>query len=124
MGNLPKHCKPQHQALKLSEYWEIKCGGLWPERQLTSPSTPSKKGSVMKRVGVVGTLLLVIVLSAGCASAPSPEAMKAEIASFQLPKLPEPGKAICYVVRPSGAGALIKFNVFVDDQQASSELGY
>lgn len=29
-----------------------------------------------------------------------------------------------YVVRPSGLGGLIRFNVFVDDQEAASEMGY
>ena len=65
----------------------------------------------------------VAVLS-GCATLPSPEVMKAETATYQLPKLPEKGKAIVYVVRPSSVGGLIRFNVFVDDQEASSEMGY
>ena len=60
----------------------------------------------------------------GCANLPSPEAMKAETASYQLTKQPEPGKALVYVVRPSGLGGLIRFNVFVDDQEESSEVGY
>jgi hypothetical protein len=59
-----------------------------------------------------------------CASMPSPEQMRAETASYQLPKLPENGKAIVYVVRPSGVGGLIRFNVFVDDQEAASEMGF
>ena len=50
--------------------------------------------------------------------------MKAEVATYQLPKMPEPGKAICYVVRPSGLGGLVRFNVFVDDQLDASEVGY
>ncbi|MGI0035821.1 MAG: DUF2846 domain-containing protein [Nitrososphaera sp.] len=50
--------------------------------------------------------------------------MKAETATYQLPKLPDAGKAIVYVVRPSGLGGLIRFNVFVDDQEAPSEMGY
>ena len=29
-----------------------------------------------------------------------------------------------YVVRPSGTGKLIRFNVFVDDQEAASEMGF
>ena len=29
-----------------------------------------------------------------------------------------------YVVRPSGLGGLVRFNVFVDDQEAASEIGY
>lgn len=65
-----------------------------------------------------------IATLAGCASLPSTETMKAETASYQLPKLPEPGKAIVYVVRPSSLGGLIRFNVFIDDQEAPSEMGY
>jgi hypothetical protein len=81
---------------------------------------------VMQRRRVFGAVVLVAALAAitGCASLPSPEVMKAETAQFQLPKLPEAGKAIVYVVRPQGAGALIRFNVFVDDQEAASEMGY
>ena len=60
----------------------------------------------------------------GCASLPSPEAMKSEVATYNLPKLPEPGKAMVYVVRPSGIAGLIRFNVFVNDQEAASEMGY
>jgi hypothetical protein len=60
----------------------------------------------------------------GCASLPSPEVMKSETASFQIPKKPEAGKAMVYVVRPAGPGGLIRFNVFVDDQEAASEMGY
>ena len=64
------------------------------------------------------------VLVTGCASLPSPEKMKAETATYQLPKLPEVGKAIAYVVRPAGVGGLVRFNVFVDDQESASEVGY
>jgi hypothetical protein len=64
------------------------------------------------------------VLLAGCASLPSPDEMKAETAGYQLPKLPDDGKAIVYVVRPSSLGALIRFNVFVDNREDSSEVGY
>jgi hypothetical protein len=60
----------------------------------------------------------------GCATVPTPEAMKAETVNFQLPKLPAPGKAMVYVVRPSSLGGLIRFNVFVGDQEAQSEMGY
>lgn len=65
----------------------------------------------------------VLVLT-GCANLPSPDAMKAETANYQLPKLPDAGKAMVYVVRPSGLGGLIRFNVFVDNQEAASEMGY
>lgn len=69
-------------------------------------------------------LSAVFAVLSGCASLPSPEVMKAETASFALPKMPESGKAIVYVVRPSGLGGLVRFNVFVDDQEAASEMGY
>lgn len=80
----------------------------------------------MKSGKSVISLLLVcaVALFSGCASLPSPEEMKAQAASFQLPKLPEAGKAIVYVVRPSGVGGLVRFNVFVDDQEAASEVGF
>ena len=78
---------------------------------------------MFKKLLLVG-LLIGSALITGCASLPSPEAMKAETATYQLPKLPEQGKAIVYVVRPSSVGGLIRFNVFVDDQEASSEMGY
>ncbi|MDR2219246.1 MAG: DUF2846 domain-containing protein [Methylobacillus sp.] len=55
---------------------------------------------------------------------PSPDVMKAEVESWQLPKLPESGKALIYVVRPSVFGGMIKFRVFLDDKEASSEMGY
>ena len=66
----------------------------------------------------------VVAIVTGCASMPTPEEMKAQVADFTLPKLPEPGKAIVYVVRPASVGALIRFNVFIDDQEDASEMGY
>jgi hypothetical protein len=68
--------------------------------------------------------LLAIAVLAGCATPPSADQMKAQIAGFELPKKPDPGKAMVYVVRPSGLGGLIRFNVFVDDQEAASEMGF
>jgi len=78
---------------------------------------------ITKLLGVVAFVFAVGVLS-GCATLPSPEAMKTETASFELPKSPEPGKAVVYVVRPSSLGGLIRFNVFVDDHEDQSEMGY
>ncbi len=69
-------------------------------------------------------LICTTVFFVGCASLPSPDVMKAEVADYKLPKLPEDGKAIVYVVRPSGLGGLIRFNVFVDDEEPDSEMGY
>jgi hypothetical protein len=65
-----------------------------------------------------------VALFQGCATLPSSEQMKAETAGFQLPKQPSSGKALVYVVRPSGIGALVRFNVFVDSQSDEAEVGY
>ena len=75
------------------------------------------------RSGYLGIFLIILIMS-GCATLPTPDEMKADIVSFELPKLPEPGKAIVYVERPSSLGGLIRFNVFVDDKEAPSEMGY
>lgn len=77
-----------------------------------------------KNWGATFVMACAAIIFTGCASLPSPEAMKAETASYQLPKLPMQGKAIVYVVRPSELGGLIRFNVFVDGKEASSEMGY
>jgi hypothetical protein len=71
---------------------------------------------------VFASLLILSVI--GCVSLPKPEEMQAEVETFTLPKMPEPGKAIVYVVRPSSAGAIIRFNVFIDDHEDTSEMGF
>lgn len=71
-----------------------------------------------------GILICVFFVLFGCATLPKPEEMKAEVATYQLPKNPEAGKAIVYVVRPSSLGTLIRFNVFVDNKEPESEMGY
>ncbi|MDX8403751.1 MAG: DUF2846 domain-containing protein [Mariprofundaceae bacterium] len=76
----------------------------------------------MKKI-IVFVAISTLFLS-GCASLPSPSAMQEDIKNYQLPMLPEDGKAVVYVVRPSMLGGLIRFNVFVDDKQPSSEMGY
>lgn len=72
----------------------------------------------------LAVLACVSVLVAGCATPPPAETMKAEIAGYQLPKGPPAGRALVYVVRPSAVGGLVRFNVFVDDQADSAEVGY
>jgi hypothetical protein len=71
-------------------------------------------------------MIVVVLLLSGCgrASLPTPEIMKKETQNFNLPKLPEQGKALVYVVRPELLGFATKFNVYIDDEQASSEMGY
>jgi len=48
----------------------------------------------------IGILFFVSFVIFECASLPLPDEMKAEVATYQLPKLPEDGKAIVYVVFP------------------------
>jgi len=77
----------------------------------------------MKKYFLVGIAASLLLLS-GCASLPSPSAMQEDIKGYHLPMLPAEGKAMVYIVRPSGYGGLIRFNVFVDDKQPDSEMGY
>lgn len=77
----------------------------------------------MKFIIKIATLIMASVL-AGCATLPSADQMKADVANYTLPQLPKSGKAIVYVVRPSSVGTLIRFNVFVDDKKPESEMGY
>ncbi len=68
--------------------------------------------------------LVCISLLYGCASTPSPDKMQAELAGYTLPKEAVADKGLLYIVRPSLAGGLVRFNVFLDDQESDSEMGY
>ncbi|WLI32115.1 DUF2846 domain-containing protein [Pseudomonas rhodesiae] len=50
--------------------------------------------------------------------------MQADVASYSLPKAAVADKGLVYVVRPSNVGMLVRFNVFLDDKEAESEMGY
>ncbi|AKT29957.1 hypothetical protein BV360_00906 [Pseudomonas syringae pv. actinidiae] len=67
--------------------------------------------------------LLSMALLYGCAS-PSMEKMQAEVSQYTLPKPAVADKGLIYVVRPSNAGMMVRFNVFLDDKEAESEMGY
>jgi len=77
----------------------------------------------MKNALLAGVAASVLLLS-GCASLPTPSVMQEDIKGYQLPMRPTEGEAIVYVVRPSSLGGLIRFNVFVDNKQDTSEMGY
>lgn len=76
------------------------------------------------KIVMLSFALAAAVELTGCATLPSPEVMKTATQGFTLPVQPKEGKAIIYVVRPSSLGALIRFNVFVDDKEDASEVGY
>lgn len=67
-----------------------------------------------------------VIILGGCASDPWPSAelMKAETATYQLPKLPANGKATVYVVIPSRDVRGTPLNIFLDDLEDSSEMGH
>jgi hypothetical protein len=69
-------------------------------------------------------LVSVALVVSGCASLPSPEQMQAAVAGYQLPQSPAAGQAMVYVVRPALPGGLIRFNVFVNNQEDASEVGF
>ncbi|MDB6051725.1 MAG: putative lipoprotein [Pseudomonas sp.] len=69
-------------------------------------------------------LVLAVALLYGCASAPSPDKMQSDLVGYSLPKAAVADKGLVYVVRPSSVGMLVSFNVFLDNQAASSEVGH
>jgi hypothetical protein len=75
---------------------------------------------------ILGSMLLAMaaLLLGGCATLPSTEQMKAAVATYQVPRLPDPGTAMVYVVRPSALGTLVRFNVFLNNQEEQSEVGF
>ena len=70
-------------------------------------------------------VLVLAALVAGCATpSMTPADMEAEVKSFRLPQEPGPGSGMIYVVRPSPLGGLVRFNVFLNDQNDASEMGH
>ena len=69
-------------------------------------------------------VLIFIAAFAGCASTVTPDQMKAAIKNFNLPVIPDVGKAVVYIVRPSKAAVKDSFRVFVDDKTGEAEMGY
>jgi len=78
----------------------------------------------MKKRFVFPFVLLMVAFVSGCATLPSPEKMAAELNGYSLPKQTETTNALIYIVRPSPIGTLIRFNVFLDDKEDISEMGY
>ena len=75
-----------------------------------------------------GILFFVFLLILGCASLPRPDEMKAQVANYQLPRLPNEGKAIVYVVNPStfakhASKSGYMFEVYLDNKDSQSEVG-
>ncbi len=75
------------------------------------------------KVRAVVAVLFVTLLSS-CVTTISPEQMRKEVEGFKLPKSPDKNSAVVYVVRPSMVGTIVRFNVFLDNKEDSSEMGY
>ena len=73
------------------------------------------------KIKLIAVLALLFVSS--CATV-NLEQMQSEIQGYSLPFKPKKDNAVVYVVRPSHLGTLIKFNVFLDDKESASEMGY
>lgn len=76
----------------------------------------------------MGKLLLAFVAMAlitGCAAkAPSAANIQTELQGFELPQQPSANEGMVYVVRPEMTGTLVRFNVFLNDQESESEVGH
>ncbi len=54
----------------------------------------------------------------------SHQKMQESIVGFEVPHSPQKDNAVVYIIRPDGTGDLIRFNVFLDDKEKTSEMGY
>ncbi|HUN53745.1 MAG TPA: hypothetical protein VMU29_01180 [Smithella sp.] len=68
-------------------------------------------------------IFFALILFWSCASMPQPEEMRAQAAGYQLPKLPDEGKAMVYVVRPSTKFGFAILHVYIDNREPASEIG-
>ena len=73
------------------------------------------------KIKFIATIAMLFIATS-CAV--SLEKMKQETENYKLPFKPKKDGAIIYVIRPSKLGGFIKFNVFLDDKNQDSEMGY
>jgi hypothetical protein len=78
----------------------------------------------MKKLMFLITVTVFSSMLIGCASLPSVQVMESEVKGFTLPKVADKNNTVVYIVRPEWAAPIIKFNVFLDDKEDSSEMGY
>ncbi len=71
-------------------------------------------------------VVLLGVISVGCSRSqiPSPEVMNSSTKGYVLPHKVEEGKAVVYVLRPESAQSVINFNIYLDGQKDSDEMGH
>lgn len=69
-------------------------------------------------------ILFLSVIIQSCSTAPKREVMVKAIKDYELPEKPTEDKAMVYVVRPSGLGSMIRFQIFLDGTENQDELGW
>ncbi len=78
----------------------------------------------MKKISLLIIYAAVYIFS-GCASEPSIREMQNESRNYILPETAENNSSIVYVIRPwAFRGGLGRYNVYLDDQEKNSEVGY
>ena len=75
------------------------------------------------RKAVAFVVFVALLSLTGCATI-SPARMAEEIKGYNLPQTNEATNALIYIVRPDSIGGMIRFNVFLDDKEDNSEMGY
>lgn len=71
------------------------------------------------------SIMFFLVFFASCATVPKRQEMEKEIAKYQLPNEAKPNEGTIYVLRPSGLGGLVRFNIHVgDDEIDTNEIGW
>jgi hypothetical protein len=69
--------------------------------------------------------LTLSILTSACTTLPSREEMKTQTSNYELPLAPKKGLTRVFVVRPDAIGTLIRFNVFLDSENApAAEMGW
>ena len=104
--------------------------GMTRLRRLCDTIPPNTGANKMSKLWAVTScvLLFACVVPFGCTSLsssglPRQDEMTAVAAASQLPALPENGKAMVYIVRPSINCETFSFSVFTDHQQPEWQMG-
>jgi len=77
----------------------------------------------MKKIITKSLIIITLITLSSCVSLPSHEEMQAEIKGYSLPVLGKKDSALVYVMRPSGLGFIVRFNVFLDGKEDADEMG-
>jgi hypothetical protein len=80
---------------------------------------------MLSKRSFLAVILLIGLLLGGCTTPLPPQSqMQRDLENHQLPHKPSATNSVVYVVRPSSLGTAVRFNVFLDDQDPASEMGY